>query len=266
MKQKKDIKNSWWKHLALVIKEVTNYSMLTFLIIIAWWYVTTHANVSKLLIPSIGSIGDTFLTYLKNGTIFKDFLSSFRIVLIGYGIGSLLGVTLGVLMGIFVPVNKFFTIILNALRQVPPLAWIPLFILWFGIGDLSKICMICMGTFYATVLNSIQGIKSIPKGYLEFAKLYKIKKKDLFFKIYLKGALPSIFVGLRLGASDAWMGIVGAEMIASSIGMGYRLNSGRNLMQTNVVILYIILIGVVGCLMDLFLRFIEKRITSWRQE
>lgn len=130
-------------------------------ILVIWHFITTNGAVPELLL--------------------EDVLVSLSRVVRGYLAGAILGVVLGLLMGIFAPVNEFFSLTLNALRQIAPLAWIPLLMLWFGIGDLSKEVLIAMGTFYQTMLNTIAGLKSIPKGYIEFAKIIELRKVTFFF-------------------------------------------------------------------------------------
>lgn len=234
-------------------------------ILVIWHFITTNGAVPELLLPRPANIWNAFLKYCRDGTLLEDVLVSLSRVVRGYLAGAILGVVLGLLMGIFAPVNEFFSLTLNALRQIAPLAWIPLLMLWFGIGDLSKEVLIAMGTFYQTMLNTIAGLKSIPKGYIEFAKNYRIKKNDILLHILIPGAAPSILVGLRLGASSAWMGILAAEMIAATSGVGYRISSARNLLETNVVIMYMILIGIIGGLMDWIIRKLASRLVKWQE-
>ncbi len=234
------------------------------IILLVWHLAVTVGNASEMLLPKPSAIWKSFWEYCFNGILVQDILISLFRVIRGYVAGALIGLTLGLLMGIFTNVNAFFSPTLNALRQIAPLAWIPLLMLWFGIGDLSKEVLIAMGTFYQTVLNTIAGIQSIPKGYLDFAKNYKIKKRDILLHILLPGAAPSILVGLRLGASSAWMSILAAEMIAATTGVGYRISSARNLLETDVVITYMIVIGLIGGLMDWIIRKLASRMVSWQ--
>lgn len=235
------------------------------LILVVWYLVTRYGSASEMLLPKPINIWNSFLEYVSSGVLGKDILVSLFRVVRGYLAGAILGLIFGLLMGIFTPVNDFFSPTLNALRQIAPLAWIPLLMLWFGIGDLSKEVLIAMGTFYQTMLNTISGLQGVPKGYLDFAKNYKIKKHDILLHILIPGAAPSILVGLRLGASSAWMAILAAEMIAATSGVGYRISSARNLLETDVVILYMIIIGVIGGLMDFIIRKLASRFVKWQE-
>ncbi len=244
---------------------IANNAIVPLALIIGWWYLSSSGVFPPVLMPPLTKIWGAFTKSLANGLLAKDLISSLSIVLQGYLGGSLLGLTAGILMGIFPRVKRLFDPVLNGVRQIPPLAWIPLLILWFGIGDASKVILIITGSFFPVLLNTVNGITGVPQGLLEFAKLYKIRKRDILFRIYLPGALSSIFVGLRLGASTAWMSIVAAEMIAATAGVGYRINDARNLMQSDVVIVYMILIGCIGGLMDFVIKALAKYVLKWQR-
>ena len=243
---------------------LVNYLALPVIFIVGWHFLSVSGNSSELLTPSLGRIKNAFVESITSGLLLSDFISSISIVIKGFVAGAVLGLVIGALMGFFAPVNRFFSVMLNGFRQIPPLAWIPLLILWFGISDTSKIILIAFGSFYPMLLNVISGIHETPEPYLEFAKNYKVKKKDIFLKILLPSALPSVFVGLRLGASTAWMSIVAAEMIAATRGVGYQINNARNMLRTDMVICYMIVIGVVGGLMDYAIRRAARYATKWQ--
>lgn len=235
-------------------------------LVILWILGSESGNFSPLVMPKISTIGDAFVSSITSGMIANDLKVSFWIVIRGYVVGAVLGLLLGVLMGISKTINALFSPIFNAIRQIPPLAWIPLLILWVGIGDSAKIILIGLGVFFPVLLNTLSGVAEVSTSYLEFARNYGIKKKDVLFEILLPGATPSIFVGLRLGASTSWMSIVAAEMIAAVAGVGYRINAARNMMQTGLVIVYMILIGLVGGLMDTLLRRLANSAIKWRKQ
>jgi ABC transporter, permease protein len=145
------------------------------------------------------------------------------------------------------------------------IAWIPLIILWAGIGEVSKIVVILFAATFPIVVNTMGGVDSTSETYLEVAKMYGLSKKDTFFKVYLPSALPNIFTGLRLGLGASWMAVVASELIASSSGIGYRLNDARSLMRSDVVIVCMIIIGLVGLLMDKLIVLISHELTPWKK-
>jgi sulfonate transport system permease protein len=235
------------------------------LIVLVWHFVSTTGNFSPLLMPTLSGIKNAFLGAVQSGVLLSDLLESIWTVMRGFAAGAILGLLLGILMGFFTSANFLFNTTLNAFRQIPPLAWIPLLILWFGIDETSRIILISLSSFFPVLLNTSSGIHEVSGKYLEFAENYKIKKRDILFKILLPAAFPSIFVGLRLGAGTAWMSIVAAEMIAATAGVGYRINSSRNLLRTDTIIVYMILIGIVGGGMDYLIRNIGSYFTRWNR-
>lgn len=245
------------------LSEIMNYIAFPLLLIVLWEIFSKLQIFPPAILPSIETLFLTFVDGIKSGEIPQDLFISLVRVLKGYSIGIVLGLLLGVSMGISFRTNKFFTLIFDGIRQIPPLAWIPLLILWFGIGETSKIVLIAKSSFFPILLNTINGIRNIPKGYLEVAKLYRINKIDLLTKVYFPSTIPSVFVGLRLGAGAAWMSVVAAEMIASTSGIGYRINDARNLMQSDVVLVDMIIIGLIGGVMDFGLKHFAKFVSKW---
>ena len=242
---------------------IFNYIALPVIIVIFWISATKNELFSPVILPSIAMVFTSLISQISSGQIFQDVLISLSRVMQGYGIGLILGVFMGTLMGISGSTNKFFSGTFDAIRQIPPLAWIHLVILWFGIGETSKVILIAKASFFPILLNTISGIKSTPKAYIEVAKLYNKNSWKIFRQIYLPYALPNIFVGLRLGLSSAWMTVIAAELIASTSGIGYRINDARNLLQSDVVITGIIVVGLLGVIMDRILDRILRELTPW---
>ncbi|MEQ8155041.1 MAG: ABC transporter permease [Clostridiaceae bacterium] len=257
-------KNKSWESISLILDNFLSYGLIPVLILVLWETVTKLKITPPAILPSLEAVYNAFIGQIKNGELSIDLSISLIRVIKGYFYAVILGLSFGVLMGISARSSKIFSTVFNAIRQVPPMAWIPLIILWFGIGEISKIVIIAKAAFFPILLNTINGIKGTPKGYLEVAQLYKINKFDLFRKVYLPASLPSIFVGLRLGLGIAWGMVVAAEIIASSSGLGYRINDSRSLMQSDVMISYMIIIGFIGSIMDVLIRKISKKFSKWQ--
>lgn len=240
--------------------------MIVPILLLLLWHLLSKAEVfPPLLMPDLKMLWNGFLQNLSSGVLLKDISSSLLIELKGYVVGAGLGFLLGMAMGYFKTIHQLLAPVLNCLRQIPPLAWIPLLILWFGISDTSMVTLIVLSSFFPVLLNTINGIQEVPAGYLELSRNYQIKKTDVFFRILLPSAAPSIFVGLRLGAGTAWMSIVAAEMVAATAGVGYRINDSRNLMRTDMVIVYMIVIAIIGGLIDFGIRKLAHRISAWQR-
>ena len=232
-------------------------------ILIVWFVIAKLQIFSSAILPNIGQVIESFVNQLTSGQLINDILTSFIRVIQGYLIAVILGVVLGVLMGINKNINSFFYLTLTSIRQIPMLAWIPLIVLWFGIGETSKIIVIVLAAFFPILINTISGINSTDPKLIEVGKMYNLSKLKLFTKIYLPSAIPSIFVGLKLGLGISWMAVVGAEIIAATSGIGYRINDARSLMQPEVVFVGMIVIAIIGLLMEQILNKISKILTPW---
>ncbi|MBO2879932.1 ABC transporter permease, partial [Providencia rettgeri] len=153
-------------------------------------------------------------------------------------------------MALSLRTNQIFNLTLNAIRQIPPLAWIPLLILWFGIGEVTKIILIIKSAFFPILLSTINGIQTTPMTYIELGNLYQFNIWQKLRKIYIPSLLPNLFTGLRLAMGLSWATVVAAEMIAANSGIGYRINDARIMLDSPVVIVGILVIGIVGLLLD----------------
>lgn len=246
-----------------VIRKTILALVVPLAIVLAWFYTTTFTQIPKGILPTIPDVGQTFLEMIQSGQLQTDILTSISRVLKGYIISVVLGITLGSLIGMYQPVKELLIPIITVIRQIPMIAWIPLIILWCGIGEASKVVIIVLVAFFQILVNTQSGIESTPKGYIEVARLYKLKKWKTFTKVYLPHAIPQILVGLRLGLGGSWMAVVAAELIAATSGIGYRMSSARSNMQSNVVIVCMIVVGLVGVIMDRGIGFLFSAVTPW---
>lgn len=237
--------------------------VIPLVVLILWFYETTYGGIPVGILPSISRVGEAFQSVLQSGQLQEDLIVSFGRVLKGYLIAAFLGILLGSLMGMFRTVRELFTPVITVIRQIPIIAWIPLIILWCGIGEVSKVVIIAIAAFFSILVNTESGMESTPAGYIEVARLYKLGPWKTFVKVYLPHAIPQILVGLKLGLSISWMAVVAAEMIAATSGIGYRMSNARSMMQADVVIVCMIVVGVVGVLMDKLLGLLLGLATPW---
>jgi len=240
------------------------FSFILPLLIAIFWYIAAKTNmISSLLLPSPGIVMDELWKQLTVGTVKTDIYVSLLRILKGYSLATVIGVILGVVMGMSRIAENFFSLTFTSIRQIPMMAWVPLLIIWFGIGEESKVAVIFMAAYFPILMNTLSGIRRTDPKLIEVGKMYKLSKLKLFVKIYLPSALPSIFVGLKLGLGISWMAVVGSEMIAASSGIGYRLNDARSLMQFPVVFSGMLAIAFTGVIMDTALTFVSKIATPW---
>lgn len=248
------------------VKQILLGLIVPVLILAAWICATHFRSIPTSILPKISMVWQAFLEMLQSGQLWKDLSVTLSRVVKGYLLSALLGMILGSLMGMSKTVAYLLQPTVTIIRQIPIIAWIPLIILWCGIGELSKIVVIVMAAFFPIMMNTMSGISSTPAGYIEVAQLYKLSFFKTFRKVYLPHALPQILVGLKLGLGISWMAVVAAELIASLSGIGYRMSNARSLMQSDVVIVCMILIGLIGILMDKILGVIFTVITPWNKK
>ncbi|MBR1851937.1 MAG: ABC transporter permease [Lachnospiraceae bacterium] len=239
------------------------YILLPVIIVLIWEAVCHLGVVRVYNMPAPEIILRDAAQKISNGTLLKHIGVSFFRVLEGFLIAMVSALLLGTLIGLSRRVETFTELVLQILKPIPPIAWIPLAILWFGIGETSKLYIIFYGAFFPMLLNTVDGIHNIDKKYLELARAYEVDRARLVGKVILPGALPSILTGIRVGLGNAWVCVVAAEMIAATKGIGYMLSNGRSLSRADDVILAMLLIGIVGKVMDDVLRLISGKIMKW---
>lgn len=220
-----------------------------------------YINVSIMPIPS--KIGAEWKELILEGKLQKNLLVSFQRVILGFIYGSLAGLILGILMGQFEKVNKAFTVFVGVLRPIPMIGWTPLFILWFGLGETSKIITIAVSAFWSLLINTIDGFKNVDRNYLEVSQILEKGKLDNIFHVIIPSIFPSVFTGIRLGMSNAWRGVVAAEMIAATAGIGYMISSARELFKTAELMVGLLAIGLICLLIDIVILRIQKYIFRW---
>jgi ABC-type nitrate/sulfonate/bicarbonate transport system permease component len=193
-------------------------------------------------------------------------LHSLYRVALGFAFAALLGIPLGLLMGGSPRLRRIINPVIELVRPIPPLAWIPIAILWFGIGMKSAAFIIFLGVFFPILLNTVSGVVSINPIYFEAARTLNAKPKHLFFKVLLPGATPSIFVGMRIGVGIGWMTLVAAEFtgVKSGYGLGYMIMTARDIQRPDEILAGMLMIGLIGVLINSALRLYESRIVRWQ--
>lgn len=234
-------------------------------ILVAWHVATSSGLLSTVVLPRISSVVSTLGYQLSQGTFKGDVAVSVVRIVKGYSLAAVLGIFFGVLMGMNGTAHRFFSLAFKAIRQIPMMAWVPLLVIWFGIGEESKVAVIFLASFFPILVNTIDGIERTDSKLVEVGHMYRLGGWQMFREIYLPSALPSIFVGLKLALGIAWMAVVGSEMIAASAGIGFRINDARTLMDYAIVFAGIIVIAVVGVVMDAILGLVARVATPWQQ-
>jgi sulfonate transport system permease protein len=246
------------------IQSVIIAAIIPVLIILYWKLASDRGIINTNILASPDSVKDILVEMVNDGKYAKNVSASLQRVVEGYLIGAILGLLIGTFIGLYKNFNRALVAVIGILRPIPPIALIPFFILWLGIGETSKITVIAIGSFWPVLLNTIQGIQEADIKLLELANVFGKSKLVIFFKIILPSAVPAIFTGLRLGISQAWTCVVTAEMIAASAGVGFMIQYARELAQPDMLLLGIITIGVIGVVIDLVMIFLQKKIVYWK--
>ncbi len=245
-------------------RDLPIFGLIVPVIILTIWQLTgMSGNINTTILPLPSKLFTTLLEIIKDGSLVKNILVSLRRVFSGYLIGASLGVLLGVFMGLSKTFSKLFGMILEIIRPIPILAWVPVLILWSGISETSKVITIAIGSFWSVLLNTTDGVRNVDGKYKEVAAILNKRKIDTVLSVSLPGALPSIFTGLRIGIGSAWLSVIGAEMIAASSGLGYFINYSREMMKPAKMFVGVFVIGFIGWLINSFIRWAEKKLLRW---
>ena len=201
---------------------------------------------------------------LADGALWKHISASLLRVLSGFLIGASLALVFAAWVGLSREAEAYLEPTFAGLRSIPSLAWVPLLLLWLGIGETSKIVLIAIGAFFPVYLNGVAAIRGIDRKLVEVGQMYGLSRYRLTRRILLPAALPGLFTGLRSGMSLSWMFLVAAELIAATKGLGYLLSDGRETSRPDIVLAAIIVLATLGKLSDGLLASLEKRFLAWR--
>lgn len=229
------------------------------------WQVATGAGwLAPQILPSPATVAATFVDLITGGDIIEGLAISLRRITVGFAIGTAIGLPLGIALGRSQRLENYLGPSLRAIAQVPSLGWLPFLMLIFGLGETLNYVIIAKACFIPIALNTSAGIRNLSPQHLEMARAFRLRRKTMLWRVVVPGALPSIFSGVRLALSHAWIAMVVVEMLADTAGIGYLMTWGRTLFQIDVVLVGMILIGAIGFLMDRGLRHIEHRLQRWR--
>ena len=231
-----------------------------------WYFAASYTRVS-MFFPTPQKVFAKFVESLTvpigKYTLGMHVAYSLKRVFVGFGLSSVTGIILGVAMGYSKTINAIIRPIFNIIRPIPGLAWIPLGILWFGIGETTKYFIIFMGGFSNIVLNSFDGTNKVDPTLVGAAELLGANRFQIFMHIILPSATPYIFAGLQVSLSTSWMAVLAAEMISSYEGAGWIINMGMNTGDTVLILVGMISIAIVGFALAIIMRVLERRLCSW---
>lgn len=236
------------------------------LLLLAVWHLATSIwTIHPILLPRLQAvIGDLF-AYTANGELLHHTISSMRRCAIGFFGGAAFGIVLGILLGWYRHIEDLFDVSIQFLRSIPKSALAPLFIVWFGFGDLPKVLLVGLASFFYTLIPTIEGVKNVDSLFIKSARSMGARDRQLLLSVVVPAALPAIYAGVRLSASTSLVVLVFVEIIAGDSGLGYMLEQARGSLNMSVMYLDLLILGLIGFLIDWTVRYTEVLLMPWRK-
>lgn len=248
-----------WRTPEVLLRLVSPIALL-----LLWELASQFGLIPQRIIAAPSQIGGTLWAMIVSGELGKHLLVSLQRAMLGLSIGVSVGVVAALISGL----SKRGEVILDSpmqmLRTIPSLALVPLFILWFGIGEVTKIALIVTGTTFPVYLNLFAGIRNIDPKLIEAANTLGLNRRELIWHVILPGSLPSFFVGLRYSLGISWLALVFVEQINTTAGIGFLASDARDFMRTDVIVICLLIYSVLGLLIDGLIRTLERFALAWR--
>jgi len=232
-------------------------------LLLAWELAARIGWLSSRILPEPLAVAQALWTLAVSGELWSHLKTSLWRAASGFAIGAGAGLALGLLTGTWRRAETLLDTTLQMVRNIPALALIPLVILWFGIDETAKLFLLAVGVFFPVYLNTFHGIRSADAGLIEMARSYGLRGWPLYREVILPAALPSILVGVRFSLGLVWVLLIVAETISAQAGIGYMTMNAREFLQTDVVLVGILLYAVLGKLADMLARGLEKHYLRW---
>jgi len=229
----------------------------------AWFLVTSVGGIKSYQLASPADVWRELVTLGSDGLLWKNLAASLQRVAIGFSVALGAAIVLATAVGLSRPLERALDPTLQAIRSIPSLAWVPLLLLWLGIGETPKITLIAIGAFFPIYVNLVSGIHNVDRKLVEVGNVLGLGRFDLARRIVLPAALPSLLVGARIGLTQAWLFLVAAELIASTRGLGFMLTEGQQIARTDEILTAILLLALCGKFSESIMRAIEARLTRW---
>lgn len=240
-------------------------SVISILLLIAVWFLVSGSRPD--FFPTPMATVERFIRLIEKPimgvSVFGHVLASLRRVMLALIASIILGIGIGLVMGWNKKVRAAINPILMALRPIPPIAWIPLIILMFGVDEFPKVLLVFIGSFFPIVMNTMSGVALVDDMYLKVGKIYKAKTWQMLRHVVFPAAMPTILAGIKIAISSGWMVVVAAEMLSSRSGLGFLINRGRDSYDVALIMVAMILIGVVGALLSAVFTLIERKMCGW---
>ena len=235
---------------------------------LAWAFITTFTAAGETTpgpIQVIKLLFTSFFEPIGRYTIYGHLYFSLRRVLVGYTVAAVAGIVVGIAMGTSRYAEAVIKPLFELIRPIPPIAWIPLVILWFGVGELPKYAIIFIGSFTNITLNAYTGAQRVDPTLIGCARMLGTSDRDIFLRVILPSSLPQIFAGMQVALSTAWMAVLAAEMVGAQEGCGWIILRGSDTTNIPLVLVGMVVIGAVGLVLATLMRETERRLCSWNR-
>lgn len=239
-------------------------TVLIILIIMVWEVLARQKYINTQVLSSPKEVCISFLHLLNKGSIIIDLFSSVKRVMIGVAIGSFIGVIFGIILSLSKKTYDYLSLLIEFIRPIPPIAWIPIAILWFGIGDIPAYFLVSLGAFFPVYTNVYKSMKNMDKKYIDISRSLGASNILIFRKVIVPMLLPDLISGIKVGLGVGWIIVITAEMVGAQNGLGYMIQINRIMLQTPNVIVGMIVIGLFGAFISQLMNLLEKYIIPWK--
>lgn len=231
-----------------------------------WQFLASTGLINSVLLPAPSDLVTAAYELILDGSLLIHIVASLKRVINGFFLAALCGIVLGVMLGWSKYISDFIRPVIESLRPIPPIAWTPIAILWFGVGDAPSYFLVFIGAVFPIFVNTFTAVRSIDRTQINAALCLGAGPWMLIWDVLVPASLPIIFPGLRIGLGVGWMCVVAAELIAAQSGLGYMIQQNRVLLQTQNVVTGMVTIGIIGFAMSGAMGTLERRLISWNQQ
>jgi len=233
--------------------------------IIIWTILSIIPNTSRSF-PNIFYVSESVATMIQRGVFWSDIASSLISVLVGFLIGFVISLPVAVLMAWYRPIRYIIEPWIQFVRNIPPLAYVPLVVISAGVGRTPQIIVITIATFLTMSITIYQGVRNIDPTLIKAARVLGAKDKDIFLRVIAPASLPFIMTAIRLGTAIGLTSLIAAESTGASAGLGMRIRALNNTFEASPMLLYIIVIGIIGLIFERLVKLLERRLTGWQEK
>ncbi len=250
-----------------IVASIPNWGwlLLSFLVAMALWYLLSVNPVTKRSFPFLPKVVNALKTMVERGVLWADFSSSMISVILGFVLGFVTSVPVAFLMAWYRPVRYIVEPWIQFIRNIPPLAYVPLVVMAAGVGRKPQVIVIWLATFLIMTVTIYQGVRNVDETLIKAARVLGAKDRDIFVKVIFPATTPFIITAVRLGVSVALTTLIAAESTGAVAGLGMRIRSLNNSFDTPPMLLYIILIGIIGITSEKIIKYLERRLTGWQE-